>query len=345
MAALPVKAQQARKELTEAAKTVAAELHKAVEAAGKSGSAAPADPGKVLEKVAAAARAASEASDKATRRLVQLDADAGSQLQNLPSWRTAAISLSQLRDEVGSLAAQVQQVNVAVKAELQKQVITEQLRPGLPGLLTKAQSAEAAVAQMLGELTKLDEPTAKAFEEAKRDDFLQAQLKPIKELLRQAGELGELAHQTELIEQIAEDNIVLVEVGEKVGVVPFEDVWPLARRSGFDSAVGDEQPERRIFYGDTAICAKLLNVTSQPFAEVVLTFFEDIPPPYMGRRARAPISGPIPSMYLQTLRQRLQKANVEVKEWNLAKEDSPPPPTTGASRCCWCCPRRTSSRR
>lgn len=325
LAELPAKVQAAQKDLTASAKAVTTELGKAVEAVGQPGSPAPSAPSKVLGEVVAAGRAAAEAARKATAALVQLDEGVGQQLRNLASWRAGVVSLSQLAGNADDLANQVQQINVAVKVELQKQVITEQLRPQLPNLVKQAQAAESALARMIAELSRPDQPTTRKFDEAGKDDFLQAQLEPIREMLRQAGELGELPDQTELIEQIAEDNIVLVEVGEQAGVVPFDDVWPLAPRSDFAPPGAGEEPERRVFNGGMAVCAKVLEMTAEPFAEVVLTFYEQMPPPMM-RERQAPISGPIPSLYLQNLRQRLNKANMEIKEWNLATDDEPPAP-------------------
>ena len=113
------------------------------------------------------------------------------------------------------------------------------------------------------------------------------------------------------------DNIVLVEVGGKTGVVPFDDVWPRASRSETDFA--EPEQTRRVFYGDMAICSKMLNMVSKPFAEVVITFFEETVPPFM-RRFRPSVSGPIPSDRIQTLRERLEKANLKVTDWNLAQD-------------------------
>ncbi|KKL84781.1 hypothetical protein LCGC14_1961310 [marine sediment metagenome] len=81
----------------------------------------------------------------------------------------------------------------------------------------------------------------------------------------------------------------------------------------------------RTFNGDAAICSKIFAIASEPLGEVVLTFFEEMPPPYM-RQARRGVSGPIPSMSLTTLKERLEKANLKVTEWNLAKQDTPPKP-------------------
>ncbi len=334
LAKLPAEAQKAQKELNESAQTVTGELRKAAEAAGKPDAPAPADPAKVLAEVARAARAAFEPAAKVVRGLVALDNQAGNQLQNLPSWQQAAVHLSQVAEQSRSLAEQLKDVSEAVKVETQKKVITEQLRPVLAVMLARAQSAEGVLKGMLEQLAEPDQATSGAFTQAQREDYLQAQRKPIEDLLAEAGQLGELADQGELIDQISQDNFVLVEIGKKVGVASFNDVWPLAPRNEFAPPAADEEDkDRRVFYGDMAICAKVLSLTAEPFAEVVLTFFEEpMPPQMMGRQP--PLTGPIPSMYLQVLRDRLKAANLEVKDWNLSEGSDagppqPPPPTNG----------------
>jgi len=328
LAGLPERAKQAQDELTETVKAVSAELDKAIAVAGKKGSPAPTDPSDVLEKIATTAQATAAQAEKAARRMVKLDTDAGNKLQNLQPWRQGAVLLSQLAQESNNLAAQAQGVRAAVVEQVQRQFITTQLRPALLLLSERAQQAQAAVAEMLAALTELDENTQKRFEQAKRGDFLQAQLEPIRKQLDRAAELEELEGWDELIEKIKEDNNVLVEVGSKVGVVGFDEVWPLAPRGQFDFYADEEEQERRVFYGDMAICGKILNLASDPFADVVLTYFEDVPPPY-ARQYRPAVTGQIPSRFLQILRERLEKANLEVSDWNLAKDTAPPPATEG----------------
>jgi hypothetical protein len=65
-----------------------------------------------------------------------------------------------------------------------------------------------------------------------------------------------------------------------------------------------------------AISSKILSLASEPFAEVLLVTFEDIPPPQM-RRFQPGVMGPIPSDQLYMLRERLESANLKVTEWNL----------------------------
>ena len=121
-------------------------------------------------------------------------------------------------------------------------------------------------------------------------------------------------------DELTEDNIVIVEVGEKFKVATFDEVWPIRSRP---RGWAEEEDEKRIFNGDMAVSSKLLSLSLPPLGEVVLTFFEEIPPPFM-RQSRPAVAGQIPSIWLRTLRERLEKANLKVREWNLAREDAPP---------------------
>jgi len=352
-------AEAVRSDLTASTKAVTTELEKAVRAAGSPGSPEPKDPGKLLETVAEAALAAAKSAEMATRPLGDLDAQSGRKLQNLRSWQASAAHLTQIINEAGNIAAQAQTANTIAKAEVQKSFITQQLRPALPQLLNTSKQAQAAVEQMLAELTGSDEATRKTFQQPEREAFLKGQLERVDALLAQADGLSKakprpastqpatqpatepttrpatqpttqpatqpaetpdqrLQRYQELIENIGEDNIVLVEVGDQAPrVVGFDDVWPLAPRAEAEYDTAGEEEPRRIFHGDMAIRSTILNMISDPFAEVVLTYLES---------DRLWGVGPIASRKLQALRERLEKANIKVKEWNLAYEDSPPKP-------------------
>jgi len=332
---LPQTATKSKASLTKAAAAMTAAVDQIVALAGQPGSPDPKDPSVVLDKLATAALSAAGAADAARAGLDSFNTSTGKYAQFARSWRTDGVPLPQqcarIGESVSNLAEQAQGIRAAAKVEVQTQVI-QQIRPALPRLVAEAKRVEAALGRLLDELTKLDEQTRSIFDAAKKTDFLQAQAKPIQDLLAEAGTTGELEDQKELIEQIDEDNIVLVEVGDKVGVVSFDDVWPLAERSRMDPyGQDDDEQERRVFNGDTAIWSEILSMSAEPMGEVVLTFFEDMPPPYM-RQYRPGVAGPIPSMYLTALRDRLGKANMEVTEWNLAKDPSPPEAKPGRPR-------------
>ena len=107
-------------------------------------------------------------------------------------------------------------------------------------------------------------------------------------------------------------------------MVPFRSVWP---PKGTALGPGDnETAPKRVFNGDSAIASKILSMTHEPFATVLLTHYD--PPPEM---ARTSPSGDIPATALGKLRNRLEEANFEVKEWNLS-QDKPQPDDKDAGR-------------
>ena len=326
LAKLPQEADRLRAALTKDAETCIDEMAKALEALGKEGDPPPGNPGKVLDKFAAAIEKAAEAGRGALRKLNELNASDYARFTS--AWRTPAGSLPQLyavlSSAAGQLTAQAKGIRAAFKAEKQKEAIQE-FRKAIPPakLIERSRQAKAYLDQLLDELTKLDEATSKIFAAAAKDDYLEHLTKPISELLDQADDLKDLADQDELIRNTKEDNVVIVEVGEKIAVVPFEEVWPLAPRAWGSAGIGGDAEPERSFNGDMVVSSRILSLASEPFAEVVLTFYEDIPPPRM-RQFRPSVVGSIPSMMLRTFRERVEKANLKVADWNLAQSSDPP---------------------
>lgn len=123
-----------------------------------------------------------------------------------------------------------------------------------------------------------------------------------------------------------QDNIIVVEAGDEVKVVDFDSVWP---RSDMGPAAPDtEDKERRVFDGDAAIAAAIMSLSRpEPFATVVLTFYEPSPEPSpMMQQMPQPRTGQLPSRALSTVRERIEQVGFAVKEWNLASgEDAPAP--------------------
>ena len=325
---LPATAGKSRPALTKAVAKLTAATNKVAELAGKPGTPPPDDPSAVLDKLARACTEAADAADAAGNELEKFNTATGKYAQFARSWRLEGISLpkhcTRLAGSLSQLAEQAQGIRAAAKVAVQRQFITR-VRPIMPQLTGHVAKIQAGLSRLLEDLSKLDKHTQAIFERARKSDFLQQQSKPLNELLERIEKLKDLEDQKELIEHIDEDNILLVEVGEKIGVVGFEDVWPLEERQPWDVVGPEEGQERRIFNGDQAVRSKILSMASEPLGEVVLTYFEEPVPPFM-RQYRRGMTGPIPSMYLQTLRQRLEKANLTVTEWNMAKEDDPPEP-------------------
>ena len=325
LSAVPERAKKHRQELLSAAATVKSALAKASVCIGRANSPLPQDSLKVLKSFAVDIRAAADSAQLAATKLEQF-AGKGP-VRSARSWRLERISLPWLyrgiSRSINNIADQAEGlVRPTVKVADRQRFVTDARRV-IPQYLAGVEKIQIAVNALLDELTKLDKHTQKIFARAKQDNYLQAQIKPLAQLLEQAARVKPLPeHLNELIKKINQDNIVLIEIGDKTGVVGFDEVWPL--KAGQQASPGDKDGQgKRAFHGDSALCAKMLNMTSEPFAEVVLTFFEDIPERYSPHQQQQPMVGPIPSPFLQTVRDRLEKANLEVTEWNIAKQPNP----------------------
>jgi hypothetical protein len=324
LSAVPEKAKKHRQELLSAAAVVKTALARASTGIGRTNSPLPQDSLKVLKSFAVDIRAAADSAQLAATKLDQF-AGKGP-VRSARSWRHKAISLPRLYRSISrginDIADQAEGlIRPTVKVADRQRFITA-TRQVVLQYLAAAGRVQTAVNTLLDELTKLDKPTQKIFARAKQDNYLQAQIKPLVELIRDAARVEPLpAHLNELIKKINQDNIVLIEIGDKTGVVGFDDVWPHASPQQTYPGDKDDQ-DKRVFHGDSALCAKMLSMTSEPFAEVVLTFFEDIPPYHLWQQM-PPIAGKIVSFQLETVRKRLEKANLKVTEWNIAKQPNP----------------------
>jgi len=147
---------------------------------------------------------------------------------------------------------------------------------------------------------------------------IQVIIAPIAKMLSKADNLPKPKSE-KLDGDITRDNLVVLEVGPKVRIVPFEELWPL-KMPGARAGRGGKTKEQRRFAGDSAIGSRILSMTHEPFATVVLTYFEPEVPPQMARMMPPPS---IPVSSIHTLRKRLEEANLKIEEWNLAKDDSP----------------------
>lgn len=151
----------------------------------------------------------------------------------------------------------------------------------------------------------------------------------VKETLDQLKELGTTLSDLPEIEideignKLQNENLVIIGSGDKVEVLTFDDVWPIADQRS--APLDDDEEQFRIFDADTAISGALISMTSEePVARVVFTIFEpQSQNPMMGPSAQPPL----PVSLFNTVKERLRKANFEVEDWNLAAEgeESEPP--------------------
>ncbi|MHC4561425.1 MAG: hypothetical protein ACYS8X_01480 [Planctomycetota bacterium] len=159
-------------------------------------------------------------------------------------------------------------------------------------------------------LSDIDAPSRQLLTDESVGGCFQGVLAPMTALLEAAEKLPALDADT-LTTLGDQDNIVLVEVNNKVEAVPFEDVWPL-KTERLTPQAGDKPT--RLFNGNSAIGWKLLSMTHEPFATVVLTYYEaDVDP----RQAQWLPQPDISPEKLSTLTSRLKEANFRIEQWNL----------------------------
>jgi len=177
------------------------------------------------------------------------------------------------------------------------------------------------ILELRAALSRVDERSKAILTQAKQDKWLADFVAQLDALQTQLAELPEI-NLGELSDKLKDDNVIVVESGDKVQVLTFDDVWP--QSNPLPGAALASSP-KRVFNGDTAIAGALLTLTQPPVATVIFTHFAGEVPPSM-RTFMGPRLGSIPYRYLDTLRKLLKQANLAVKEWNLAKEESPPEP-------------------
>ena len=315
----------------------------------------PADPAAALAKLSAAADKAAAAAGEVQTQLTALSDASGGFIQASGAWRVASGGTlpgryGRLAETAANLSERAEGYRQNLKADAQKEVI-QQIAAPLAGLKVQAAEFEKGVAELVRSLSTMDPETARILNEVGKPEYFREQTGKISELLAKARpelppDADEAARkafdahqqrrtrlegQKELIDRIKEDNIVLVEVGEKTGVVTFDEVWPPKPAGPFGPPEEQEQTKRS-FYGDMAVAGKMLGLAAEPFGEVVLTMFENVPPQYLWQQS-PPIAGPVYSKRLALLRKRLQDANLKVVEWNLFDSPEPPAPTVaGAPR-------------
>jgi hypothetical protein len=161
-------------------------------------------------------------------------------------------------------------------------------------------------------LTTVDEPSDRILKAAAQKGAFKGVLDLLRPLVADAQKLPPLESNA-LTKDIVSDNIVIVEAGGGAGVVRFDEAWPLKSR-GAGAAEGVEAKEQRIFNGDSAVSSKILGMTAEPFATVLLTYFAPSPD-----AARVLPPAEIAAEELTALRKRLEEANFEVRDWNLSE--------------------------
>ncbi len=174
-------------------------------------------------------------------------------------------------------------------------------------------------------LTKVD-PKSKALLDESRDNGLfKDRIAAATALEEKIKKLPELKL-SNVGDRIKEPNSVLIETGNKVRVLAFNDVFPIRNSIG----AGEDDEQRRTFNGDSAMSSALISLlNNKPFATVVLTIFEPPAPQQRSPFSQGPPDPPIPRQQLNVVKQRLEGANFKVNDWNLATTDEAPKPEEG----------------
>ncbi len=220
-------------------------------------------------------------------------------------------------------AEEAEAVAKNAKPDYQEQFIA-QTRQAVGQTVASLKQAASAATEFVGRLAKVDEPSRAAFELVDKEALFGELDETLQALLDAHKDLPEL-EDTTISADISGENIVIIEAGgedapRKAEVVTFDEVWQ--PKGGPDFGGGDE-PRQRVFHGDAAIGSRILKMTNEPFALVLLAYWGAGPemPPQM--RQMIPPSD-IPLEQLSTVRERLQQANFAVEDWNL-NEDMPDP--------------------
>ncbi len=223
--------------------------------------------------------------------------------------------------ELLTLAEEVKSIRTVAKAEFHAETAGE-LRRSVIQLAEMAKQTRRRAVTALEKLTVVDKASEQILERAKDGQAFSGVLGPVGELLAAAESLPEL-EPNQAVRDFAQENIVIIEAGDKTEVVSFDDVWPLKVRSA-DPGVASAQPAKRAFNGDAAISSRILSMTRDPFATVLLTYYA--PPPELARMSPP---ADIAVADLSVLRRRLESANFKVEEWNL-RDEMPSGQETGA---------------
>lgn len=231
----------------------------------------------------------------------------------------------QITEPQASLRQQVRQILAMdnVPADRIAAVVRE-LRNISAQHVSIANAVSTQISRLSESLTKVDPAGEAILAQARNGQWQAGILSKIDDLKGRLTSLPELKL-GEMSDKLDTPNTIIVETADKVQVLSFDDVWPQSEPM---RAISTGEPPRRVFNGDTAITGAILSLTQPPVATVIFAHFVGEVPPQM-RQFMPPQRGSIPYEQLTGLREILTKANVTVKEWNMAKEPEAPQPEEG----------------
>lgn len=222
-----------------------------------------------------------------------------------------------------------QQMNVRQQI---REILTAQIAPDeIAGAIRKlrqlagqhvqiSRAVGTQVIKLAQSLNKADEASLVIIEQGKGGAWQADVISRIDAMKAQIAKLPELKL-TEVSDKLEAANTIVVEMGDKMQVLTFDEVWP--QSDPMRGMQNNNEAPRRAFNGDTTISGAILSLSQPPVATVVFVHYAGEIPPQM-RQYMPPNVGSIPYEALETLRNLLGKANLSVKEWNLAKENEPP---------------------
>lgn len=171
---------------------------------------------------------------------------------------------------------------------------------------------------ILDEAARVDDASKDFLARGGEGEIYSKPLTRLNEIATKISELPELKLD-EIATRLRDDNIIVVERGDQVKVITFDETWPLADPMG-GMRGSEDGATPRVFDGDTAISNALLAmIADKPVAKVVLVTFEEQVPPQM-RQMQRPMTGPMPLESIRFLREKLEAMQFKVEEWNLAEE-------------------------
>lgn len=203
----------------------------------------------------------------------------------------------------------------------------DQLQAALVGVRRNTSSVEQNIAfceqiltSLADSLSKMDAESQALLNAAGDGGLFASTLTALETVKQQLDELPELTL-GDIADKLREPNTIVVQAGDKLRVVPFDEVWPV--RSSLPGA--DEDEAVRAFNGDSAISSALLALTAaKKFANVVFVGYEPPPPQQRSPFAPPPPRSSIPMGQTNLLRERLMASNCTVFQWNLAEQPDPP---------------------
>ncbi len=171
-----------------------------------------------------------------------------------------------------------------------------------------------SVMGMVGRLTDVDPPSRSFLNRARAGTLMQGSLSIIYGLLDKASAIPP-QEQSDLQAMLKQDNIIIVQVGDEVDVIPFEWVWAMGAGDGQTARV-DSKGFARVFNGDPVLAAKLQMMSQPTFATVLITYFSPI---VSGEQARYLFPSQIPPESLTLLAGQMIRRNLDLAVWNMAE--------------------------